>query len=280
MSVSFLKLLAVATGFTAVFLAVWYGRRPRSIALEEEWKARPGSYGSRGSLLAYVLFGAAACFLGAYGVTGRLHLAALASLGGLYVGRVLEQGKRYRRRALLRSQYAQVIGSLMAALQGGLSPHQALEDAVPSMPRPARDVFAEVLRRTRTGSTYVEAVKSVADETGWRDLDSLVVALRIYSKTGCNLAEVFKYLQETVIERESDRRYVAAVTAETRITARLLSFLPFFLMGFSRVMAPEFVAPLFDTLPGNIVIAFVVVMVLVGNLVTSKMVKAVVGDEA
>lgn len=275
-----LKWLAVATGFMAVFLAVWQGRRPRSVPLDEEWKVRLGSPGDRKSLLVHILVGMAVCFLGAYGVTGRLHLAVLGSLGGIYVGRMMEQGRHNRRKALLRSQYAQVVGSLMAALQGGLSPHQALEDAVPSMPRPARDVFAEVLRRTRTGSTYVEAVKSVAEETGWRDLDSLVVALRIYSRTGCNLAEVFKYLQETVIERDSDRRYVEAVTAETRITARLLSFLPFFLMGVSRVLAPEFVSPLFDTLGGNIVTVVAAVMVIVGNFVTSVMVKAVVGDEA
>ncbi|WP_156896828.1 type II secretion system F family protein [Desulfovirgula thermocuniculi] len=279
MPVSVLKALAVATGFVAVFLAVWHGRRPRGVPLEEEWKARPGSYGERGPLLLYVLLGTAACFLGAYGVTGRLHLAVLASFGGFFVGRAFERARQNRRRALLRSQYAQVVGSLMAALQGGLSPYQALEDAVPSMPRPARDVFAEILRRTRTGSTYVEAVKGVAEETGWRDLESLVVALRIYSRTGCNLAEVFKHLQESVVERESDRRYVAAVTAETRITARLLSFLPFFLMGVSRVLAPEFVSPLFDTLPGNILIAVVTALVLVGNAVTARMVRAVVGDE-
>lgn len=271
------KLLAVVLGSAAVFLAVWHYLKPRRIPVAEEWKARLGAAG-RGARLAYFLFGAAACAAAAYAVTGQAHLAALATPGGAWVAKRLEARKEAARRELLRSQYAAVLESLVSGLQGGLSPYQALEDAVPSMPMPAREVFAAILARTRTGETFVQAAEEAARETGWRDLESLVVALRIYGRTGCNLAEVFRHLLETIYERENDRRYVAAVTAEPRITAAVLSFLPFFLMGVSRALAPEFSAPLFTTLAGNAVIGLCVLMVAAGNAVIRKMVKGVAGD--
>lgn len=265
-----LILTAVICVAVAVGIAVWHLFSPKGVSVTEEFKAHyaPDHYNRR---LMYVAIGGLVCGMSTYGITGQWHLAGIALFGGFLVAKFLENRRNKARMELLRSQYAQALSILVSALQGGLSPYQALEDAVPGMPRPAQDVFAEILRRTRTGSTFVQAAESVAKESGWADLKSLVVALKIYSQTGCNLVDVFQHLLETVHERENDRRYVAAVTAETRTTAMILSALPFFLMGVSRIMAPVFTEPLFNTLGGNIVIGICVLMVLTGNYIVGKM---------
>lgn len=264
--------------FAAVYLAMSGLLRPKGVPLAEEWKASHAP-ASRGQVAMYTVLGAAACAVAAYGVTGQPTYAAAAVPGGYFVARALVERQAAARKRLLRSQYAQALNALAAALQGGLSPYQALEDAVPSMPRPSREVFAEILRRTRTGSTFVDAAEKVAAEVGWDDLKSLCVALKLYSRTGCNLVEVFQHLVETVYERENDRRYVAAVTASMRSTAALLSFLPFVLMGAARAAAPEFAAPLFTTTGGAAVVGFCVVMVVIGNRMIGRMIKSVTGDD-
>jgi len=264
--------------FASVYLALSGILRPKGVPLSEEWKVGRVRR-DRGRVALYAVLGAAVCAFGAYAVTGQPYYAAAALPGGYFVARSLVGRREAARRRLLRSQYAQALNILTAALQGGLSPYQALEDAVPSMPRPARDVFAEVLRRTRTGSNFVEAVERVAGETGWDDLKSLCVALRLYSRTGCNLVEVFQHLVETVYERENDRKYVAAVTASMRSTANILSFLPFVVMGAARAVAPEFAAPLFTTAGGAAVVGFCVVMVLIGNRVIRGMINSVSGGD-
>lgn len=264
--------------FASVYLAVSGLARPRGVPLAEEWKASHAP-ASRGRVALYTVLGAAACAAAAYGVTGQTTYAAAALPGGYFVARALIERQSAARKRLLRSQYAQALNALTAALQGGLSPYQALEDAVPSMPRPSREVFAEILRRTRTGSTFVDAAEKVAAEVGWDDLKSLCVALKLYSRTGCNLVEVFQHLVETVYERENDRRYVAAVTASMRSTATLLSFLPFVLMGAARVAAPEFAAPLFTTAGGAAVVGFCVVMVFIGHRIIGRMINSVTGEK-
>jgi tight adherence protein B len=271
-----LELGAVLCASLAAFLVVWTLMRPKQVPVADEFRARYAPEGAARKS-AYLLAGILGCMVVAYGVTGQVHLALAAAPGGFFVAGILERRRAAARRALLRAQYGHALTVLSSALQGGLSPYQAFEDAVPSMPSPAREVFAEILRRTRTGSTFVEATEKVCEETGWEDLKSLAVALKVYSRTGCNLVGVFRHLLESVYAKEGDRRYVEAVTAQTRMAAQVLSFLPFFIMGAARVMAPEFVAPLFQTLAGNLVIAFCVVMVFCGNWVVGKMVNQVVG---
>lgn len=271
-----MAILAAAFVFAAVCAAVLFFLRPKGVPMAEEWKARHIPV-RRGERAFYTVLGGLACSVAAYAVTGQLHLAAIAFTGGFFVSGWLVRKKSEARRALLRDQYVQALNALISALQGGMSPYQALEDAVPSMPRPARDVFAEILRRTRTGSTFVDAAESVMREVGWDDIKSLCVALRLYSRTGCNLVEVFQHLVETVYERQSDEKYIAAVTAQVRATAAILSVLPFALMGILRAAAPNFAAPLFTTLAGNGVVLLCTAMILLGNRIIGRIVSKLTG---
>lgn len=270
-----IALLIVLLVSCAVGIVSWHLLKPKDVSITDEFKAKyvPG----RSRKTAGLVVGASACALVAYGITGQLHLSALALPGGFLVSRALQARREKARLETLRSQYSQVLGVLSSALQGGLSPYQALEDSVPSMPRPARDVFTEILRRTRTGSTFVDAAESVARETGWGELRSLVVALRMYATTGCNLVDVFNHLLIAVSDQENDRRYVSALTAQGRATALVLSLLPFALPGLIRAVAPDFIAPLFATTVGNAILASCVVMVLIGNHIIGKMVDSIAG---
>jgi tight adherence protein B len=268
--------LACLLVFLAVYLFAWHVLRPRGVSLQEEWKLEHerGTFGQR---LFYVVLCGFACALAAYGVTGQLHFAALGLFGGYFAANALIRRREKAREDALRAQYGRILTALASALQGGLGLYQALEDITPSLPEPGRNIFVEILSRARTGSTVLQAVRDVARVTGWRDLDSLAMAVRLYETTGCDLVRVFNYLSDAVRERESDRKYVSAVTAEIRTTASVLSVLPFVLIGAARVLAPEFASPLFTTTGGNLVVLFCAGMVFLGNKFIRGMVEKAVG---
>ncbi|RKO65699.1 hypothetical protein D7024_01085 [Desulfofundulus salinus] len=225
--------------------------------------------------LPVLLAGAAGCALVAYAVTGTVYFAAAASLGGFYVSRWWRDAQEARRKELLRAQFADVLQQLASAVRGGLNPYQALEDAVPNMPRPAKDIFFEVLRRTRTGQTIVQALDSVCQETDWEDLRVLTVGLSLYSRTGSDLAAICDHALEAYYERESFRAFIDAVTADSRMTLKILSGLPFLVVGFARAVNPAFAEPLFHTLPGSAVFVVCCAMIFLGNVVVKKMMAGV-----
>lgn len=265
-------LVACLFVFLAAYIIAWQIFRPRGVSVREEWMIEHAKRNPLQRAL-YILAAGFTCALGAYGVTGQLHFAALGLVSGYFAANALERRRQRAKEDLLKAQYGQVLTAIASAMQGGLSHHQALEDITPSLPTPSREIFKEILSRARLAMSITVATKEVAKITGWNDLNSLAMAFRLYDTTGCNLVEVLNHLSEAIRERESDRKYTGAVTVEIRFTALILSGIPFVLMGAARALAPEFSKPLFETIAGNIVIVFCVVMVLIGNRMIGRMVQ-------
>jgi len=255
-----------------VLILTWHFMKPKEVSIREEWSIKHDE-GSRLTNIIIILVCGLVCSIAAYGVTGEIFFAGLAFLGGYFVAKWLSKRRQKTREEMLRMQYGQVLTALASAMQGGLMHYQALEELTPVLPQPSKDVFAEILARARTGSSLYQATKSVAEVVQWKDLESMAAAFKMYEATGCNLVEVFNYLADVVRERESDRKYVSAVTAQVRTTATLLSFLPFILIGVARVLSPEYTAPLFTTTGGIIVLLFCVLAVVIGNRIVNRMVE-------
>ncbi|MHB8917927.1 MAG: type II secretion system F family protein, partial [Desulfocucumaceae bacterium] len=182
------------------------------------------------------------------------------------------------RMELLKSQFTDVLGQLESAMYGGLNPYQALEDAVPNMPRPARDVFYEILRRTRTGDTLVQALEEVRKDTGWEELKVLSIGMSLYSRVGCDLGEICRHAMESYEDRESFRGIVSASIAQNMMTLKILTALPFLFVGYARLQAPLFIDPLFSTLWGNIVFIMATAWIIMGNIITRRMVRNTLGQ--
>lgn len=273
-----LKIIAVLLVFLSIVVIYYFGfYRARYVRKEAEWRA---SYGLRpdGARVARdFVIGSVLMFVIAFAVTGKMHLAFLTLPGGFLYARWQAGRRRKKKIDMLRSQFVQVIANLSSSLSGGLSPYQALEEITPQLPEPARSVFIGILRQTRAGSGYLDAIRDARKATDWEELDLLATALDIYRETGGNLVEVFQYMQENLAGREADRRYVNSLLAQIRMTARVLSALPFFLVMVARLLAPEFMVPLLDEPTGNVLLLFVVGSIIFGNVFIERMVKGVIG---
>jgi len=214
----------------------------------------------------------------AYAITGTWYFAVLGLCCGSLVLRWWKNKQEEDRMDLLRSQFVDVLGQLESALYGGMNPYQALEDAVPNMPRPARDIFYEVIRRTRTGDTLAQAIETVRKETGWEDLKSLSIGISLYNRVGCNLGEICRHSMDSYEDKESFRGIVAAAVAQNMMTMKVLTGLPFAFVGLARIVAPGFAEPLFQTIEGAFVFFMASVWIITGNILTRRIIKNALGQ--
>ena len=273
-----LKIAASSLVFLSIATIYYFGfYRPRYVRKEAEWRASYGLRPESARFMVDFMLGSVLMFAVAFAVTGKLHLALMSLPGGFLYARWLSRRRLTKKQDLLRSQFIQVIANLTSSLSGGLSPYQALEEITPSLPEPARSVFVGILRQTRAGSGYLDAIRDARKATDWEELDLLATALDIYRETGGNLVEVFQYMQESLAGREADRRYVNSLLAQIRMTARVLSVLPFFLVTVARLLSPEFMAPLLDEPVGNVLLLLIVGSVAFGNVIIERMVRGAVG---
>lgn len=262
-----LILLSVAIVMTGVYL----NKRTSGVDLHDEWIETKAFIGKTDHKK-YIIIGFLVSFIVTYLVSGNLFFGVLAIPAGFIIANKMAYSKEQKRKALLEEQYTQVLSTIVTSLEGGVNPYQALEETVAALKNPAKDVFIEILRRSRTGTNYHEAIGSVAEEVNWEDLKQLEMAFKLYNDTGSNLVKVCQYLLKNAYDRRSNKRYVASVTSQIKVTATTLSLIPFGLVALMRIIAPEFAEPLFHTVGGAIVVFLVLGMLYIGNTIVDKMV--------
>ncbi len=115
---------------------------------------------------------------------------------------------------------------LTTSLRSGLGITQALDSVAEEADEPARSEFAHVLVETRLGRDLSDALRSLSQRMQSEDLDWVVGAIEINRDTGGNLTETLTQVSETIRERQRMVREVQTLTAEGRLSARILTAFP------------------------------------------------------
>jgi tight adherence protein B len=100
-----------------------------------------------------------------------------------------------------------------------------------------------------------------------------VVAVVIQSETGGNLAEVLKNTAQLIRERQKIAGVVRVLSAEGRISAVILSLLPFALAAAMSLLNPGFISKLWTDPLGLQLVYFSLVLMGIGILWMWKMIQ-------
>jgi Flp pilus assembly protein TadB/Mg-chelatase subunit ChlD len=171
--------------------------------------------------------------------------------------------------ALLPDALQLVIGSL----RSGFSLSQAVDAMARELPDPVSTEFGRALGETRLGASLDDALERVAVRMRSTDLAWAVVAVRVQQEVGGNLAEVLTTTVNTLRERNSLRRHVRALSAEGRISAWILVALPVVAGAFMLLFRREYMRPLVTEPVGIAMLAAGIVLVVVGTVWMSRMVR-------
>jgi tight adherence protein B len=120
-----------------------------------------------------------------------------------------------------------VLQLVTTALRSGYGITQALESVADEAEEPARGEFAQVLVESRLGRDLSDAMRALAQRMESKDLEWVVSAIDINRETGGNLSEVLSTVSATIRERQRLARHVNTLTAEGRLSARILAAMPF-----------------------------------------------------
>ncbi len=104
------------------------------------------------------------------------------------------------------------------------------------------------------------------------DLDMLVTAINIQSRVGGNLSKVMRSIAFTIRERLRIRGEIKTLTAQGRISAKVITGLPIALCLFLSVANPKFLAPLFTTNLGYVLVGTGITGLIAGYLTMMKIV--------
>jgi tight adherence protein B len=135
-----------------------------------------------------------------------------------------------KRQAAFADQLPDVLQLVTTALRSGFGLTQALESVAEDAEEPARSEFAHVLAEVRLGRDLSDSMTALARRMRSKDLEWVVSAIDINRDTGGNLSEILDRVSATVRERGRIARQVRTLTAEGRLSARILMATPLLML--------------------------------------------------
>jgi tight adherence protein B len=172
-------------------------------------------------------------------------LAPLSAMGvGLAVGAGLPLAwlglARRRRLNRFGEQLPDALDVIVRSLRAGHPVPVAMKLVAEQMADPIGSEFGIVVDEMTYGLEIREALERMAQRVGHAELGLVTVAIKIQYQSGGNLAEVLAGLSRIIRARAGMLRKVSALSAEGRLSALMLTLLPFIVGGGILMVSPDY----------------------------------------
>lgn len=200
-------------------------------------------------------------------------LAVGLLLAPLLLTRFVLKRRVGKKRKRFGEDLGQALQIIQSSLQSGQSITVALSSVVEEAEEPLKSELARVLNETRVGRDLVEALMAVAARMDSEDFEWFASAVDLQRRTGGNLVEIVETVAETIRERFELRQKIRAYSSEGRASAYILMSLPVVLgLAFS-LLNPSYMAPLFTSTVGIVLLCVCAVMYVIGYFWMTKTVQ-------
>ena len=205
---------------------------------------------------------------------GQWMAGGLFGLVGLVLGLpvpilVLRQRQKMRKNRFTQ-QLPEALDLLINALKAGYSLQAAIEFAGRETAAPLGVELVRFHDESRLGIDVRTALVALQERVGTEDVRMFVTSLLLQRETGGNLTELLGNIASLVRQRLAFQGQVETLTAEPKLSAYILTALPFLVAGAISIMSPGYMKPLFETALGHQIIAYCLVSMAVGFFIMMR----------
>jgi tight adherence protein B len=190
-------------------------------------------------------------------VLTRLLLLSIAlTLAGFSLPYLKIMRDRARRLAKFEEQFPEALDVIKRALKAGHPFTQALKLVAEDMEDPVGREFDLVFAETNYGGDVRAALLGLLERVPSVSVMAMVTAVFVQKETGGNLAETFERISGVIRGRFKLHRRIRTLSAEGRLSAWILAFVPIVLFVVVSITTPDYLPELFKTQLGkNLLVA-------------------------
>lgn len=178
-----------------------------------------------------------------------------------------------RRAKKFDNQLPDALSLVASSLGAGFSLHQALDAVAKDSADPLAKEFSRALAEARIGAEVSDALERVGQRMDSENMRWTSMAIEIQRSVGGNLATTLRTTAQTIRDRHSLARHVAALSAEGKLSTYILVGLPIAMFVYMLIVNRPYVALLWTTFIGLAMLVAAVVLLFVGIFWMSKTVK-------
>jgi tight adherence protein B len=243
------------------------GRGVTAVVAEEMQKA--GLVGTPASFILRVLLSVALGFTVGYLFSGGV-FGLIGAVVGFLVPVLWLRSKQKKRLAAFRDQLPDALDMLVSAMKAGYSFQAAMRFIGEEVKEPLGPEFARFYEEQRLGMEVRAALLALQARIDSLDLKMFVTAVLIQRETGGNLSEVLENISTLMRERAALKADIETLTAESKMSARVLSLLPLAVFVIINLINPAFMKPMLGSPIGVAAFGLASIMVLTGYFAMMK----------
>lgn len=180
--------------------------------------------------------------------------------------------KKKTRMKKFEKQLPEALDMLARSLRAGHAFSGGLQMVAEEFDDPMGTEFAKMVDQINFGVAIKDALVNFAERVDVPDLKYLVVAVTIQRESGGDLAEILEKISTLIRERFTLQGRVLILSAEGRLSAKILIAVPIFLALYFFISQPGYVEILFNDPMGQKLVICSVVLMSIGVFVMQKLV--------
>ena len=173
-------------------------------------------------------------------LVGVLIVLALSFGVGVAGPIIVVKIKKAKRLKLFAEQLPDALDIMVRSLQAGHPVSAAMTLVTKEMPDPIGTEFGIAVDEMTYGLELREALANLGDRVDVEDYQYVVVSINIQHETGGNLAEVLHGLSTVIRARFRMFKKIRAISAEGRLSAKILAIMPFGFAAFTYMSKPDY----------------------------------------
>lgn len=197
----------------------------------------------------------------------------LAMLPGAFGPLWYFRRRKQRRLKAIEAQLPDALDLIARTLMAGHAFIMGLKMVAEQMEDPLGGEFRKTFDEISFGISVQDAIRDMSERMDSVDVKFLVTSLLVQLETGGNLAEIVQGISRLIRKRFELYGKIRALSAEGRISALVMFSLPFFVGGALFFMNPSYMMLLFTDSAGPPLLIGGLVMMVLGALVTRRMIQ-------
>ncbi|THK36100.1 type II secretion system F family protein [Ensifer sp. MPMI2T] len=203
---------------------------------------------------------------------GMLVAAGFAIAGSLLLPHAYVNARRKSRFARFAAEFPNAVDVIVRGLKAGLPMPDCLRVIAAEAQEPVKSEFLTIAQDQTLGIPVDEAVQRMCERIPLPEANFFSIVIAIQTRTGGSLAEALGNLSKVLRERKKMKAKIKAMSAEAKSSAGIIGALPFFVAGAVYLTSPDYMALLFSTLTGKLVLVGCGLWMSAGIFVMRKMI--------
>jgi tight adherence protein B len=203
---------------------------------------------------------------------GALPAMGFGLAGGLVLPHLYVNYRRNRRFKEFTSEFANAVDVIVRGVKAGLPVVDCLRVIATEAKEPVRGEFKSILDDQTLGLPIEQAVGRMAERIPVSEANFFSIVIALQSRSGGNLSEALGNLSKVLRERKKMEGKIKAMSSEAKASAGIIGCLPVVVGGLVYLTSPDYIALLFTTFIGKVVLAGCAIWMGIGVLTMRKMI--------